>query len=318
MRKKRYLMIILSGILLISLAILTIYSIYITPQPSKTEVSVSPSIQEDSLKEKEEIPEDTELQEGEGSSEGDDIPITEEIKERVSQVVESAIGLFIKKDLEIVAIGDSLTQGVGDTTNNGGYVGIIENTLNDGEGQHVEISNYGKRGNRSDQLLKRLDQTEIAASISEADLVLVTIGANDIMKVAKNNFTNLEYEPFMREQEHFRQRLRSIIDKMLDMNPETEIYLIGFYNPFQKYFSDIEELSQIVEEWNGTSSSVALEYDQVHYIPTSDLFHNVEEDLLYEDNFHPNATGYKLMAERVLEYIRPEIERAGTDESEDE
>nr|WP_237648659.1 SGNH/GDSL hydrolase family protein [Sediminibacillus terrae] len=308
MRNKYSKTIIGAVLLILLLAIVTFQAIQ-TSESDNAEKNFSPETQEKDLEVTEEIPDDTKLQKAEETEE-EEQPLAEDIKDKVSQVIESALGLFVKKDLDIVAIGDSLTQGVGDTSHNGGYVGILGNTLNDDGQQKVDIVNYGKRGNRSDQLLKRLDQTEIKNSIEEADIVLVTIGANDIMKVVKNNFTNLEYEPFVKEQANYMVRLRKIFDKMLELNPDATIYLIGFYNPFENYFSDVEQLGQIIDDWNGTGSTVALEYEQVNYIPTKDLFASTDQDLLYEDNFHPNNTGYKLIAERVLEYIRPEIERS--------
>ncbi|WP_245208054.1 SGNH/GDSL hydrolase family protein [Sediminibacillus dalangtanensis] len=307
--RNKYSKTIIGAILLILLLAIVTFQAMQTSESDNAEKNIRPETQEKDLEVTEEIPDDTELQKAEETEE-ETQPLAEDIKDKVSQVIESALGLFVKKDLDIVAIGDSLTQGVGDTSHNGGYVGILGNTLNDDGQQKVDIVNYGKRGNRSDQLLKRLDQTEIKASIEEADIVLVTIGANDIMKVVKNNFTNLEYEPFVKEQANYMERLRKIFDKMLELNPDATIYLIGFYNPFENYFSDVEQLGQIIDDWNSTGSTVALEYEQVNYIPTKDLFANTNQDLLYEDNFHPNNTGYKLMAERVLEYIRPEIERS--------
>ncbi|WP_425440901.1 SGNH/GDSL hydrolase family protein [Sediminibacillus halophilus] len=307
--RNKYSKTIIGAILLILLLAIVTFQAIQTSESDNAEKNIRPETQEKDLEITEEIPDDTELQKAEETEE-EKQPLTEDIKDKVSQVIESALGLFVKKDLDIVAIGDSLTQGVGDTSHNGGYVGILGNTLNDDGQQKVDIVNYGKRGNRSDQLLKRLDQTEIKSSIEEADIVLVTIGANDIMKVVKNNFTNLEYEPFVKEQANYMERLRKIFDKMVELNPDATIYLIGFYNPFENYFSDVEQLGQIIDDWNSTGSTVALEYEQVNYIPTKDLFANANQDLLYEDNFHPNNTGYKLIAERVLEYIRPEIERS--------
>ncbi|WLR50804.1 SGNH/GDSL hydrolase family protein [Bacillus tianshenii] len=235
--------------------------------------------------------------------------ITEEVREAFIQGLESAVGLFVKDDLEIVAIGDSLTQGVGDSTDSGGYVGIIKNTLNDNENnQKVKVENFGKRGNRTDQLLKRMEKKEIDAAIKEADIVLITIGANDVMKIVKENFTNLNYEDFTKEQEGYKVRLREIFSKVTAANPDAKVYLLGIFNPFDKYFNNIKELDQIMRDWNKISENVTNEYSNVTFIPIADLFHNTEENLLYkEDNFHPNENGYKKMAERVLEYIKPEI-----------
>lgn len=225
--------------------------------------------------------------------------LTEDIKGKVREVVEGVIKLF-KKDLQVVAIGDSLTQGVGDETKNGGYVGILNNTFEENN-IDINIENYGKRGNRTDQLLKRLEKKEIAESIQHADIVFITIGANDIMKIVKNSFPNLHVELFNEEKIEYLERLTAIFHKINEINPDTKIYLVGFYNPFEGYFGDIEELQMIVNDWNESSKSVTEEFENVNYIPTSDLFSHSDIKLLSDDQFHPNTSGYKLMAKRILE-----------------
>ncbi|MGY0693341.1 SGNH/GDSL hydrolase family protein [Virgibacillus sp. FSP13] len=228
--------------------------------------------------------------------------VSGQLKTFVEDTVKSTIGYFKNKETHFVAIGDSLTQGVGDTTGDGGYVGILNKSLNKNN-QLVEFENYGKRGNRSDQLLKRLDKPEIATSIKQADIIAITIGANDIMKVLKENFSNLSYKDFAQERDNYKHRLTTIFDKVTELNPDANVYLLGFYNPFAKYFPEIKELSTIVKDWNTTGKNVAKEYENVTFIPTIDLFANSDVDLFAEDNFHPNTHGYKLMAKRVLEYL---------------
>src|SRR5699024_11804994 len=44
------------------------------------------------------------------------------LKERVVEAVQGTVDIFTKEETRIVAVGDSLTQGVGDSTGNGGYV----------------------------------------------------------------------------------------------------------------------------------------------------------------------------------------------------
>ncbi|WP_149475218.1 SGNH/GDSL hydrolase family protein [Oceanobacillus polygoni] len=220
----------------------------------------------------------------------------------VSGALQSTIGFFSNQETKIVAIGDSLTQGVGDETEQGGYVGILDRTINDGL-QTADIINFGKRGNRTDQLLKRLDQEEIAQEIADSDLVLITIGANDIMKVARENIMHLVIDDFVAEKEGYEMRIRQIFDKIIALNPETDIYLVGFYNPFKQYFKDIKEFDLIVGAWNTASSNIANEYENITFIPTEDLFTVTTTNLFADDNFHPNYEGYYLMAERVLEYI---------------
>jgi lysophospholipase L1-like esterase len=234
--------------------------------------------------------------------EDSDKPIKENIKDKVREVLEMALD-FLKRDQKIVAIGDSLTEGVGDETENGGYVGILNHTFEDNS-LNISVENFGKKGNRSDQLLKRLEKEEIASAIKEADMVLITIGANDIMNVLKSNFMNVTMEPFKVERVKYIERLRAIFNKINDLNPDTQIFLIGFYNPFERHFGEIKELGMIIDNWNDDGKSLAEEYDNVRYIPTKDLFSNSNLDLLAEDEFHPNTSGYKLIAQRVLEYLK--------------
>lgn len=227
------------------------------------------------------------------------------IKAFLEDTVQNTINYFTNNEVHVVSIGDSLTEGVGDTTDGGGYVGILDNTIN--QKKHVvEFDNYGKRGNRSDQLLKRLDIPEISNSIKDADIVTITIGANDIMKILKENITDLSYADFNEERLNYEQRLIKIFDKINDLNPDANIYLIGFYNPFEQYFPDIKELGTIVKDWNTTGEKISREYENATFIPTIDLFEDSDTNLFADDNFHPNTLGYKRIAKRVLEYLQPE------------
>lgn len=233
--------------------------------------------------------------------------IKEDIKAKVREVVEIALDFF-KKDQKIVAIGDSLTEGIGDETKSGGYVGILNHTFEDNN-LNITVENFGKKGNRTDQLLKRLEKEDVASAIKEADIVLITIGANDIMNVLKSNFMNVTMEPFQEERVNYLERLKAIFNKINDLNPDTQIYLIGFYNPFERHFGEIKELGMIIDNWNDAGKTIAEEYNNVRYIPTKDLFSNTNMDLLAEDEFHPNTSGYKRMAQRVLEYLKESNEK---------
>src|SRR5699024_9763870 len=98
------------------------------------------------------------------------------LKDYLTDKINKAMKRIFKDDIKITAIGDSITQGVGDEEDNGGYVGILEDTINK-DNDLVEIDNFGKRGNRTDQLIDRMEEPEIQESLEEADIILITIGA---------------------------------------------------------------------------------------------------------------------------------------------
>lgn len=294
------LMVILS--LLLILLISGILIIYQLGKPDVKEV-IDQSIK------KQENPEfDTnEEEEVTTNEDSEEESFSNQVKESFVESVIQVVDFFFQREFAIVGIGDSLTRGVGDSTEQGGYIGILDRSINK-DRQTVSFSNFGKTGNRTDQLLERIDEPEITAALQEAEIVLITIGANDIMQVAKENFTHLTYDVFMKEMVHFEERLREIFEKMNHLNPKAHIYLVGIYNPFQQYFGDIEELDAIVNDWNLTSQTIVDDYEYTTFIPIKDLFENPSERLLSDDNFHPNDLGYRLMAKRVLEFLTPKEE----------
>lgn len=277
--------------------------IFIINQPHKANEEVTPQKENKQAKTEEQEDEKTNA-EKDGSSEEDEAADKRQFTEVLSEVVQGTLDYFSNKETQVTAVGDSLTQGVGDSKGEGGYVGILDRTVNEKK-QLVKFENFGIRGNRTDQLLERLDQDDLSSSIEDSDIVLITIGANDIMKVVRENITDLSFKAFVQERVGYEQRIRDIFDKIRSLNPDIEIYLIGFYNPFEKYFEDIKELDTIVEEWNNTGKAISADYEGITFIPMDDVFSDPEadDDLFAEDNFHPNDRGYELMAKRVLMYL---------------
>lgn len=207
---------------------------------------------------------------------------------------------FIPKSYKIVSIGDSLTFGVGDSTERGGYIPYLQEQLEAEKGiKETFFSNFGVRGNRTVELLGQLHRKEVREAIKESDMVIITTGGNDVMKVVKENFSGLMLEDFAKEKEQYEKNFRSIISTIREINEDTIICVIGLYNPFYEYFSDIKEMDMILEEWNDISKKILQEYEYAYFVNISDIFQESEEDLLYTDYFHPNDIGYQLIAEQV-------------------
>jgi lysophospholipase L1-like esterase len=150
-------------------------------------------------------------------------------------------------------------------------------------------------------------------SLSTADLVILTIGGNDIMKVVKDNFSNLQLSTFTTEKESYRTHLTQIMEAIVSENPRASIVLVGLYNPFSKWFSEIKELDEIVADWNKAGQLVIADFPNAYFVPIEDMFLNATENLLYTDNFHPNDKGYELIAQRLNqtleEQVLPELDK---------
>lgn len=82
--------------------------------------------------------------------------------------------MILGKNAVLVCFGDSITQG--DAT--GGYVGLLRNFLTAGYPErNIRVVNAGIGGNRTPDLLARLDKDVIAR---KPNVVLINIGVNDV------------------------------------------------------------------------------------------------------------------------------------------
>lgn len=215
---------------------------------------------------------------------------------------------FIPESYTFVAAGDSLTQGVGDSSNRGGYVHFLEELLEEEKGiKSTDFYNFGVKGNRTSQLLERLKTNEVKGAVEKADVVMITIGGNDMMKVVRENFSNLDIKDFEKEKKYYEHTLRTIISTVRDTNPDSTILLVGLYNPFFKWFSNVKELDIVMEDWNDTSQSILLEYEDTHFVDIATLFKMSDENLLWTDYFHPNDRGYELIADEVYTVIKEKV-----------
>ena len=222
-----------------------------------------------------------------------------------------------------VALGDSLTQGVGDTTNQGGFVPLVAQSLTNEEGYQVDVKNFGVAGNTSNQILKRMkEKPEIAEALDQADLLTLTVGGNDLRKVILDNITSLKISTFKKPAQAYSKRLLEIIELARKDNPNLPIYVLGIYNPFYLNFPEMTDMQVIVDNWNQTTQDTIAELENVYFVPINDLLYQgidgqqglvqtsgeatkiINDALFQGDNFHPNNTGYEIMKRAVLEKIR--------------
>ncbi|CAG7611257.1 hypothetical protein PAESOLCIP111_01352 [Paenibacillus solanacearum] len=214
-----------------------------------------------------------------------------------------------KEQIRIVALGDSLTAGTGDLTGKG-YVGQLRDKLEKQLGKPVFVyNNFAIPGFRTADLLKDWDaKQDIAASIGEADLVLLTIGGNDLFEGGADLFGGQNDDGFNPAAAAKRipealKRLEQIFDRVSAANPKAKILYVGLYHPF----SDLDTNrvgGPIVQQWNTAAFEMANRRTNITVVPTYDLFELNLNKYLYSDHFHPNQYGYERMAQRIADVLQ--------------
>ena len=200
-----------------------------------------------------------------------------------------------------LALGDSLTRGIGDETNQYGFTGLLVNEIEKSPNVlSVELDNRGKNGRRSDQLLALLESGHYDEELKKASFITISLGGNDVMKIVKNDLFNLKPSMFTDELPEFRERYDKII-RLIREQSDAPIVLVGFYNPFSIITNEITPFEKIIHDWNGEIENMSKSMDKVCFVPVEDLFSTNVDMVYHTDFFHPNANGYKSMAERIIE-----------------
>lgn len=167
--------------------------------------------------------------------------------------------------------------------------------------KQIQFTNLAIKGQRSAQLIEQLKQKEVQRQIIEADIILMTIGGNDLFRGGEA-LRDLSTTQIEKEKKKFIEQLNTIFLLIREMNEDAPVFYIALYNPFND-LDNGKETSAIVRNWNYAASEVAAQYKSIICVPTYDLFELQVNDYLYTDKFHPNKEGYKRIGERVAALI---------------
>ncbi|MGG1575675.1 SGNH/GDSL hydrolase family protein [Fictibacillus sp. NRS-1165] len=204
------------------------------------------------------------------------------------------------KKLHIAALGDSLTRGTGDPDGKG-YIGYLKQELAKKTKKEIELSNSAIKGQTSKQLLDQVSQQQIKRQIKGADIILLTIGGNDLFRGGQA-LQQLNSQAINQTEEAYLNNLKELYKEIRSLNKTGTIYHVGLYNPFSD-MEDSKKTSSIVRKWNYDSANAAAAFPNIIYVPTFDLFELHVNEYLFSDHFHPNKEGYQLIGERAASLI---------------
>ncbi|WP_179194752.1 GDSL-type esterase/lipase family protein [Bacillus sp. EAC] len=206
--------------------------------------------------------------------------------------------------LKIVALGDSITRGIGDDEGLG-YVNRLKTSLKEQYKQDSTVSNLAVSGAKTSNLLTVLQKKDVQETIRSADTIVLSIGGNDLFPGADQ--LNQEFlKSYRPDEKTFKHNLQQIFKLIRTQNSSASIYAFGYYNPFHNV-QGLDTSSSFVSKWNDILEQSVLSIHDAYVIPTFDLFYNEENKYLYTDHFHPNKEGYTEMANRLLRKIGSQL-----------
>lgn len=195
---------------------------------------------------------------------------------------------------KMVALGDSLTHGVGEKFGNG-YVDDLERYLEQKKNAFVQVDNYGIPNQRTDGLLDQMKQPELKQDVADADYILLFIGTNDLIDSNGGDLYEINEDKIDQGQESYSENLEAILEKLRNANSEAPILLLGLYNPYP----DSKKIDEIMEDWNAESKKIVDDYERTKFIATNDIFKEKSTEY-FSDALHPNKKGYQLIARKIV------------------
>lgn len=222
----------------------------------------------------------------------------------------SASAKNVKKEpFDYVALGDSLAAGrtpYGEHKD--GYVNYLASRFEQSQ-YDVELDNYGVSGYRTTHILNELlnpvnpKYKSLRESIQNAELVTIDIGANDLLAELAKIQANPALAPTVLKE--IGGRLFIILSEIDKINPDTTVYVMGYFNPFPHLPEEQQAaLLPLLDAFNQAIETVAMQTGDI-FVPTAKVIEKHEiEYLPNPKDIHLDLEGYQVIAKEFWKKVQ--------------
>ena len=193
--------------------------------------------------------------------------------------------------MRVVVLGDSVARGAGDEKGLG-LPGWLNHDL-----RAASILNFGINGARTLNIARLLRQPRARSSIAQADLVVMSIGGNDLYGDSLARLMTTLWPWYQREQTL--SRVASLVGQVRQISPGARICILGLYNPYEASAAG-RWIDVQVNLWDGALIQRLAEMRGVTVIRIADVLARADR-LSSIDHFHPGTLGYAAIARRIAD-----------------
>ena len=222
-----------------------------------------------------------------------------------------------------LALGDSLAAGmIQDGSIGKGYSDFLAEML---EGDEL-LASYNKGfavpGAKTTDVMTAIEnniamlssatkeEVKILAEIKKADVITLSLGANDVLSTVKFNADGtITYDlpTVTKTIQQTAENMNTILEQISAINPSADVFVMGLYNPTPHLTNYSFVLNLLVSQIDTAIQKVVVA-NRMYFVPIKDtMAANAAEYLPNPKNIHPSEIGYKGIAERfytpVKEYI---------------
>ncbi|WP_142829859.1 SGNH/GDSL hydrolase family protein [Planococcus soli] len=201
-----------------------------------------------------------------------------------------------------IAIGDSLAAGqTPDRQIDAGYADLIAQELSRNQPVAYYSKNLAFPGFTTTDVLESIQSDEAEEVLSSANLITVSAGANDLLRLVQNDsaqgslvFQQVQVDFALNEA---RKNMDLILAELAEQSPDATVYVMGYYFAYphvresQKNGTakQLDRLNEILQRSAEKAGAVFVSVDQPFGANAVDKVPNPSD-------VHPNAAGYQAMA----------------------
>ncbi|MGX9291935.1 GDSL-type esterase/lipase family protein [Bacillus sp. A015] len=199
-----------------------------------------------------------------------------------------------------VAIGDSLTVGVGARLFGGGFAERFRAMLEKKLHTPVELSVFAKSGLTTEEILQLFKRSDVRRAIAKADIITITGCGNDLVQAVQQYEEGGDEKKLLQATLHCQANFSKMIQEIAQIKRGQKqpycVYLMNLYNPFPQ----IPIAGRWLQQYNHHLRLLAAN-PHVEVVDVYRAFEGHERAYLSIDQFHPNHKGYEAMAEALFQ-----------------
>ena len=231
--------------------------------------------------------------------------------------------LASEEKVDVVALGDSLAYGVlADKTLGKGYADYVALLLEEIDRLNSFNKGFSVPGYKTTNILNDFDQnvkkpslnyeqkqgeaSTITEAIKEAEVITLSIGANDVLSYLKRNADGTFSYDLGEVQQAIMDTTNNvgmIFKEIHEINPDAQIIVMGYYNPFPNMTKYAFELNFLVDTLDKAVKGVA-ELNGATFVDVStQIAENAKTFVPNPEDIHLSEAGYKFVGQKMFENI---------------
>jgi len=201
-----------------------------------------------------------------------------------------------------LALGDSITAGYG-VESPFSFPNVYANFLRR-HNPDLSMLNLGVNGLTTSGLLNLLKTNRVFRhSVSQASLITLTIGSNDLLRLIGNSNHPIKTSQLPIIRGNMSKTLVQIGQEVRHLNPLATVKVATLYNPLPAgpYIHYYAQVQGIIDNTNAMYIMWAKRYGFV-VVNLDREIKGKESLFIGEDHAHPNAAGYRIIAKAFARY----------------